>query len=152
MNPFAAAYYYHGETEYHRLRTLFGLFDNMDETNVSVIEISSSRGPIVILEDDTELDTDEEEVNSPAIPTRAGVRRKLFDEDGVAHPSEIAPPTEPMITRRNVRSRLENASSSATYKGDENNVVKTPNIVSSYGSSIVSNSPFSRMKKSDGGN
>ena len=79
----------------------------MEETTISVIEISSSGGTVGLSEDDMEVDTDEEEVKSLAFPTRVGVRRKLFPEEGVANPSQIAPASEPKLTSRNVRSRFE---------------------------------------------
>ena len=85
--PLAAAYYYHDEPEFNRLRNWFAKDTKNTVPEVEVIVISSSsEEPIYSSEDIEYMD-----VNYPVVFTNPIVRRKLFDEDDPATHMESPP-------------------------------------------------------------
>ncbi|KAL1568896.1 hypothetical protein AAHA92_00444 [Salvia divinorum] len=81
-NPFAGAYYYHHEPQFHKLAVLFDMDDVKVEGERRTINISDSPPKVESkgLACD-KADDESEEVNSPACFPTSKVRRKLFIDD-----------------------------------------------------------------------
>lgn len=149
--PFAAAYYYHDDLEYYRLRSMF-IDDISPGAAVEIIVISSSSEDGMYSSEGTkymDVDNEDDEVNSPAIFPKSTVRRKLFDQE--------APLTD-MDSVTSPQFHFIDVTPGPSFRARYQNIIPKPfasigvtNVVnmSPFGSSCASNSPMAFWHRGD---